>query len=376
MRVLLWSELYWPHVGGAELFLANLARALGPRGHEFLLVTSHHDIDLPDDDEHEGVPIRRLPFRAAVETGDVRRFPALVQRAAAIRREFMPDLVHLNAVGPSAFFALQSARVRRVPLLVTLQQEVLASQAGQAGTLLSRVFDAADWIAACSGAVLDQVRGVHPALASRSSCVYNGLEPPALAPAPLPSPPRLLCLGRLVPAKGFDIALRAFARLAPVHPAVTLAIAGDGVERAELEALAAELGLAGRVDFLGWVDPDAVPRLLNTATAIVMPSRREGMPLVAIQAAFMARPVVSTGVGGLPEVVIDGKTGFVIPPEDPEALAAAIDLLLTNPTGAREMGSRARDHVRSSLAWSNTVDAYDALYTTLPGGLALHAASV
>src|SRR5512140_552983 len=126
MRVLLWSELYWPFVGGAELFLANLARTLAERGHEFLVVTSHHDIALPDDDEHEGVPIRRLPFRAAVEAGDVRRFPALVQRAAAIRREFMPDLVHLNAVGPSAFFALQSARAHRAPLLVTLQQEVLA----------------------------------------------------------------------------------------------------------------------------------------------------------------------------------------------------------------------------------------------------------
>jgi glycogen(starch) synthase len=365
MRVLLWSDLYWPYIGGAEIFAARLMAALRPRGIDFLVLTSHHDLELPDQDAHDGVPIRRLPFRAALGGRDVKSFAHALRETATIKRAFAPDLIHMNAVGPSALFHLRTRQASDAPFLVTLQQEMLRSQSGGEATLMAQILEAADWIAGCSGAVVGQLRAAFPAAAARSSRIYNGVDAPALAPAPLPDRPHVLCLGRLVPAKGFDVALRAFALLAPRYAGVRFTIAGDGAARAELAALASELGIGGRVAFPGWVDPEDVPRLLNDATVVVMPSRREGLPIVAVQAALMARPVVATAAGGLAEVVLDGETGVVVPPDVPEALAAAIERILSDRAAATSMGERNRDHASTSLDWSRTVTSYHELYRRL-----------
>jgi glycogen(starch) synthase len=375
MRVVMWSELYWPYVGGAELFLAALVQSIRQLGHECLVVTSHHDRPLPDEDVHEGVPVHRLPFRAAIQSGDIRRLTDGIQRAAAVVRGFDPDLVHMNAVGPSALFQLRVADRCAVPLVVTLQQEVLDTQARDRHTLLARVLDAATWVVGCSHAVLGQVRAVRPDIAPRSSCILNGIAPPETRPSLLPDPAVVLCLGRLVPAKGFDVALRAFARLAPSRPALRLWVAGDGAARPELEGLAGSLGIADRVAFLGWVEPGEVPALINRASFLVMPSRREGLPLVAVQAAFMARPVVGTTAGGLGEVLRHEETGLVVPAEDPGALARSMARLIDDRELTARLGAGARAHACSHLDWDQTVAAYDSLYRTLGRGTATHVES-
>lgn len=366
MRVLFWSELYWPYIGGAEIFAAKLMSSLRARGVEFLVITSHHDRELPDADEHEGIPIRRLPFRGAIAGRDVKSFVRAMKQTSAIKREFAPDLIHMNAVGPSALFHLRTLDASPAPLLVTLQQEVLASQTDGSATLLGQVVHAARWMAGVSQAVLDQLRAAHPEIADRSSRIYNGVDRPALAPAPLPPTPHLLCLGRLIPAKGFDVALRAFAALIPQYPHARFTIAGDGASRDELVALAKDLGIAERVEFTGWIEPDDVPRLINESTVVVMPSRREGMPIVAVQAAMMARPIVATPVGGLPEVVLDGETGLLVPAEDSAALAAALRTLLDDPPRAATLGQNARAHADAVLQWERTVAQYHALYVHVP----------
>jgi len=275
----------------------RLLAALRERGVEFLVITSHHDRELPDDDEHDGIPIRRLPFRTAIAGRDVRALLGAIGRTAAIKREFAPDLIHMNAIGPSALVHLRTQNASSAPLLATVQQEVLATQTGGESTLLAQIVTSAQWVIGVSQTVLEQLRATHPSITPRSSCIYNGIDPPALPPAPLPDPPHVLCLGRLVPAKGFDVAVRAFAHLAPRFPDAKLTIAGDGASRDELVALAATLGIADRVGFRGWVDPANVPALLNEASVVVMPSRREGLPIVGVQAALMARPLVATAAG-------------------------------------------------------------------------------
>ena len=105
-----------------------------------------------------------------------------------------------------------------------------------------------------------------PGYVPPSSFIYNGLETPPFPPKPLPvDVPRLLCLGRLVPDKGFDLALAALASIAEGFPHVRLVIAGDGPERPALEQQTAELGLSNVVEFAGWIAPDAVPALMNTS---------------------------------------------------------------------------------------------------------------
>jgi glycogen(starch) synthase len=188
-------------------------------------------------------------------------------------------------------------------------------------------------------------------------------------PEPLPfQPPRLLCLGRLVRQKGFDLALAAFASIIERFSEVRIVIAGDGPERSQLERQIAEWHLEGKVELLGWVAPDNVPALLNTATMVLMPSRWEGLPSVALQTAMMARPIVATPVGGLSEVIVHQQTGLLVPPEDHAELASAIAFLLEHPAAAVQMGQNARERVQEVFGWQRCVDAYDALYRQLGGG--------
>jgi glycogen(starch) synthase len=369
MRVLLWSELFWPYVGGAEVFAARLLPALHDRGHEFLVVTSHDYLELPDEASFGGIPVRRLPFRAVVARRDLAQLRALRAEVAALKHAFAPDLVHANGLGPSLLFHLLTRAAPPAPWLLALHQEVLPDQVGRADTLLHQALASASRIVACAEAVLAQARQVAPEIAGRASVIRNAVTVPAAMPAPLPfAPPRVLCLGRLVPAKGQDVALTAFAGLRRRFPALRLVLAGDGTARSTLERQADALGIADAVDFLGWVDPAQLPALLNTATVVVLPSRREGLPLVAVHAALMARPVVATRVGGLPEAVIDGETGLLVDPEDPPGLAAAVAWLLERPRDAERLGRAARARAREVLGWKRCVNAYEAIYRAVGGG--------
>jgi glycosyltransferase involved in cell wall biosynthesis len=365
MRVLFWSDLYWPYIGGAEIFAAKLMASLRPRGIEFLVLTSHHDQELPDVDSYEGIPIRRLPFRAAIAGRDPRVLLHAIRETAAIKRDFAPDLIHMNAVGPSALFHLRTLSSTDAPLLLTLQQEILDSQTGGAGTILAQLLEQARWVVGCSQTVLEQLLASAPEVAGRASRIYNGVDLPPEEPTPLPSTPHVLALGRLVPAKGFDVALRAFATLATEFPAARFTIAGDGASREDLQTLSRDLGLETRVHFAGWVEPSQVPSLLNDSSVVVMPSRREGLPLVAVQAALMARPIVATQAGGLREIVLHEETGLTVAEDDAPAVATAVGRLLRDVEAASLMGRRARAHVRTALDWTSSVSAYDLLYRRL-----------
>lgn len=174
----------------------------------------------------------------------------------------------------------------------------------------------------------------------------------------------LLCVGRLVPSKGFEQALIATRLLAAHRPSVRLTIAGDGPERERLERTAAELGVRERAEFLGEVRHDRVATLIDAATVVVMPSRFEGMPLVALEAAWMGRPVVASAAPGFDEVIVDGVTGRLVEGDD-EALAAAIEDLLRERSRARTMGAAARVRAESAFSLAACVDRYEALYTEL-----------
>ena len=362
MRVWLWGELFWPYIGGAELFAAHLMLALRPRGYEFAVVTSHDHLDLPDQGEYRGIPIFRFPFRSSLRRGHIEELASVRRRVAALKRELAPDLIHLNGVTPNAFFCVNSGGERRVPLLVRLNQEAQRMHAGPiAGSLLENVLHRATWVTSVSRTLLDDARQLVPAITPYSSVIYNGVDAPADPPAAPPlDPPHILCLGRLVENKGFDVALRAFAALRERRGA-RLIIAGDGPERGALQAQAEALDLGASVEFPGWVAPEAVPQLMSRAALVAVPSRREGLPSVALEAAAMGRPIVATRVGGLPELVLDGHTGVLVD-LDVTALSAAFDRLLAQPDRARQMGQAAWRHIREHFSGEQCVNAYDALY--------------
>jgi glycogen(starch) synthase len=273
--------------------------------------------------------------------------------------------VHIYFTDPSVFFHLQTADTYPSPTLLSLHVG-LPRLVAKENSLLRRTLSAAQWVTTTSEAMLNEARQLVPEIVPYSSFIYNGIE--CRAPVkPLPKERQeILCVGRLVKDKGFDLALRAFAMLREHFPTVRMIIAGDGAAREPLKQLAQELGIGERVIFPGWVKHEDIPNLINEASLVVMPSRwEEAFGLVAVEAALMERPVVATRVGGLPEVVADGITGMLVEKENSEALAAAISYLLRNPAEAANMGRVARRRAQALFSLDGHVDAYQALYRKL-----------
>lgn len=173
-----------------------------------------------------------------------------------------------------------------------------------------------------------------------------------------------LAVGRFEEAKDYPNMLQAFARVREARPESRLLIAGQGSIKPHAERLAAELGLRESVQFLG-ARAD-IPELMNAADAYVLSSAWEGMPMVLLEAAAVGLPVVATDVGGNAEVVRDGETGFLVPPRDPAALAAAmIRLMSVSVETLARMGEAARSHVKAHYALERVVDKWEALYREL-----------
>jgi len=176
----------------------------------------------------------------------------------------------------------------------------------------------------------------------------------------LPSDSMLVgTVARLNPVKRLDVLLQAMASL----DNACVVIVGDGVERARLETLSNELGLAERVHFAG--QQDDVRPWLAALDVFALTSDWEGMPNAVLEAMATGLPVVATAVGGTPEVVVDGETGLLVPPRDPNALAQAITCLLREPDLRRKMGRAGRERVERHFSIEETVRQTEALYTTL-----------
>ena len=192
--------------------------------------------------------------------------------------------------------------------------------------------------------------------------VTGGL-PVGLSGEPEGEPGYLLFVGRLRIRKGVEVLLEALRELRKRVPGAVLRIAGNGEHRDRLERRTAELELGSAVTFLGTCEAARVRMLLRGATALVVPSTYEGMPLVVLEAMEAGVPVVASRVSGIPEVVVDGETGWLVPPEDPEVLARALEEVLTEPEEARRRGAAGRARieeryrpVHAAAAWRAAVE--------------------
>jgi glycosyltransferase involved in cell wall biosynthesis len=148
---------------------------------------------------------------------------------------------------------------------------------------------------------------------------------------PIPAAPRLVCVGRLCEQKGQLLLVEAVARLAARGVAVELVLAGDGEMRADVEQAVARHRLQQAVRITGWIGGDGVREEILAARALVLPSFAEGLPVVIMEALALRRPVISTYVAGIPELVRDGVEGWLVPAGDVEALAQAMGRLLSAP---------------------------------------------
>jgi glycogen(starch) synthase len=365
MNILFWSETYPPVIGGAELWGSRFVDALTTRGHHVAVVSRKEPGgDAERNEAAAAAPIHRFPFWESLTRRDSALSFATREIIARLKQTFRPDVVHLSSLGPSFFYHLVTQRAWCTPTLLTLHSSL--RRRPSPGTFVHRVIGEADWVVGVSHAVLREACELVPAASARSSVIYHGVElRPATGESPSVDPPILVCLGRLVRDKGFDVAIAAMSQLRRLVPAVRLVVGGDGPEAAALQERVRELGLGDRVVFAGPVAPGDVPAFLTRASVVVMPSRAEGFGLVALEAAAVGRPVVAARVGGLPEVIESEKTGLLVEPDQPAALAQAVFRLLSDPARLRGMGDAARARAREIFPWSACVDRYLAHYASI-----------
>lgn len=314
-----------------------------------------------------GVPVHRMrigvlrrriltsPLALARYALDVVSSTARIWRL--LRRERIA-VVHANTV--TVFPAALAARLAGRRLVWHLH-EIVTDRPGRA-LLHGLVRLLADRVVVVSDAAGDSLSGTGRRIAT---VIPNGIEgrPPLGPPA---SPPLVAYVGRLSARKGPDVLLRAMASLGDRHPAARLVFCGDefgGGEAiaSELRALAARLGVAERVELQPFRED--VTDLLQAATVVVSPSvLPESFGLILLEAMASGRAVIASDHGGPRELVVDGETGFLVPPGDEAALAAALDRLLADPALATRLGEAGRARARARFSLDASVRRFEELY--------------
>jgi len=362
------------NVGGPARHALLLTRGLA-EDYPTLLAAGHpgpREGELSD----PAVFVRRVPLvREVKPPADARAFAAV----RALLSETRPRLVHTHMAKAGAVGRLAAHTLRPRPVTVhTFHGHVLEGYFGKAVqraflTAERRLARRTDRLVAVSPEIRDELLDLGIGAPSQIDVVPVGLDlAPFLAvdgptgelrrrigvPA---TAPLVGILGRLVPIKDVSTMLAAAQRLVGVH----LAVVGDGELRHDLEAEAGRLGVADRVHFTGWWRD--VPEALADLDVVALSSRNEGTPVSLIEALAAGRPVVGTAVGGVPFVVEDGKSGYLVPAADAGAMADRLRMLLADAGLRARMGEHGRQRVRDRFGSERLVNDVRALYGELLG---------
>jgi len=272
--------------------------------------------------------------------------PALVRHLQARLRHERPAVLHSHLVHADWHAALAAA-LRSDTAVVSSKHNHDPFRTGTAYKVVERLAARrSDAMIAISCSLADFTAthtGIQPCI------VHYGLPaPPAPPSRDHDRPLRLLAVGRLEEQKGHDLLIEAFASVARDNTALRLLISGEGSRRGSLADLASDLGVADKVQFLGWRSDVEV--LLAAADILVHPARWEGFGLVILEAMAAALPVVATRVGAIPEVVIDGETGLLVDQEDARGLAVAIRSLLHDNERRVRLGRAGFDRLREAFS--------------------------
>jgi glycosyltransferase involved in cell wall biosynthesis len=355
--VLIVSGIWPPDVGGPATHAPQVAEHLVGRGHTVEVLTTADRTPRVETYPVHTVP-RSLPtpLRHARVSAEVAR---LARRADVV---YAASMVTRTAVGTA---------IGRTPLVIKLSGDVAYERALRRGTY-SGTLEEFQHAAGVRLSLMRRTRTaalrraehvVCPSAFLRTLAIEWGLPPEHVSVLPNPTPelpelaqrdelrqrygvdgPTLAFAGRLTAAKSLDVALSALAEV----EGVSLLIAGDGDQRRALEQRAHELGLNGRARFLGQQQSREVLELFRAADAAVLSSSWENFPHAVVEALAVGTPVIATTVGGVGEVVHDGRNGLLVPPGDPDAFAAAVRRFFSD-QGLRE---------RMRAAAAESVDAY------------------
>jgi len=364
--------------GGAQKYVYYLATRLPKDHYEVAVACGIGGLLIPKLRE-AGIKVIPIP-NLVREINPVRDSLAFLDLFRFIRRK-RPHIVHTNST-KAGFLGRLAAKCAGVPVIVfTAHGFVLNEPMGILSQFLFTVIERiggmlSDAIIAVSEA--DRWTAIQHGVTSpdRIVTIHNGLDieslgsPNSSAIAQkqmelgLPDSHRVIgAVANFYVTKGLPYFLQAAAHVREVFPEAKFALVGDGERRRELVALTNELNLDSSVLFLG--QRNDVPELLPLFDVFVLSSVKEGLPFALLEAMAAARPIVATTVGGIPEVIINGETGLLVPPRDPEALAKAIITLLSDRDRAQRMGLAARERVLAHFTLERMMEETEQLYQQL-----------
>jgi sugar transferase (PEP-CTERM/EpsH1 system associated) len=338
-------------VGGQEKLLVEMARHADRSRLALIFVSLGFRGALAGELEACGATVVAMRRPSGLKLG-------LIWRLASLFRRLKPYVIHTHDQR-SLFYGALAARLARVPRVVHTRHGRDVDASPRQLAMVRHMSRLVDWFVCVSSdvAALSRAQGIAP---GRVQTIYNGVDGQRFPfSGPSPGGP-IVAVARLSPEKDLANLVRAAAIAGREDPKLRVEAAGDGPCRAELVHLVGELGLEGRVSFLGEVRD--VAGLLTRSAIFVLPSRSEGISLTLLEAMACGLPIVATRVGGTPEVVIDGQTGLLVPPRDPAALAHAVLQLRRDPDGARRMGEAGRRRVERDFGIHRMVGDYLALY--------------
>ena len=377
-----WSR----YSGGGQRSTHNLGIAYSERGHDVTVVYTKppwKQIEVPDDLPYRvrwatfyglwsrrAAPLRPLnAYSVATTVRDLIRSmdgPAVVQcngeegaRIPALR----PDL-DFGLVATPRYSEYPASLIQESPLSSwTKARLFLTEHKYLAQGEIARKADRSVPPSAYAARMLHEAYGIPE---ERLDVVHNGVPREFLEydhnPAAVEEGP-LVFFGRFAKHKGVDTLIDALSHLGEDAPPTR--IIGRGVLEDELRSQIDRLGLTDRVSFHPWMTHHELGAALSEARMAILPSREENFSLAILSALAVGTPTISTDVGGTPEIIDDGETGLLVPPDCPADLADAINRLQSDPDEARRIGTNGQSHVRNHLTWAVAAERFEALFNEI-----------
>lgn len=359
---------------GVEEHVLQLIEKIDKNQFEPILVCPQRLIDLIKDDlarigvKHYPVCIRRWRY-----FGEIRKF-------LKILRNEKPDIVHSHLFF-ATMFAAPISKIAGVPTVIETAHLREAWRKGfkRMFWIDCLIYRYVDKIIAVSHAVKKYLVNEKKLSTDKIEVIHNGVDLEKFKPREQfeqfqhfehsnnKKPFTIGVIGRLEPQKGHKYFLEAIKMLNGAHKNAKFLIIGEGSLKEDLACRVEQLAICDKVEFLGFRND--IPKLMNQIDLIVLPSIYEGLPLVALEAQAMGKPMVATNVDGTPEVVINHKTGIVVPPKDSKALKEAIELFLDDKNLVVQMGQAARTHIEKMFDLRKQINNTEELYRMLTGSL-------
>ncbi len=371
MRLLFVTQDFPPDVGGIQTYSWEVATRLAERVEALEVIAPHRPSAARVD---RAAPPAVTRVRGRPDLLPVTALFTVARRAVRLRADVALH-AQWQTVGASALARWLTGYPRRIVCAAHGRELLFNPLSGRPG--FGTAYDQLRrWSLAQPDALLPVSRytagllrehGVSPA---RLRVIPNGTDPERFRPRGdralrdrlgIGRRPMLLTVGRLVPRKGVDTVLRALPRIAASVPEARYVVAGTGPDRGRLERLAVRNGVRGRVHFVGHVVDDALPSYYSAADLFVMPAREappdvEGFGLVFLEANACGTPAVGARSGGVPDAIVDGETGLLVPPAAPTALASALASLLHAPERLTTLGRQGRTRTLRTANWDQVAN--------------------